>query len=62
VELPVDWALDDAPYFGLGGTLPSAVKIYQDDFDVAYSEGTMFMLTLHPHIIGRRSHTDHLDN
>jgi peptidoglycan/xylan/chitin deacetylase (PgdA/CDA1 family) len=64
VELPVDWALDDVPYFGLGGTLPSpdlVFKIYRDEFDVAYKEGTMFMLTLHPHVIGRRSRIDHLD-
>jgi peptidoglycan-N-acetylglucosamine deacetylase len=64
VELPVDWALDDVPYFGLGGALPSPdliFKVYQDEFDLAYREGTMFMLTLHPHIIGRRSRIDHLD-
>jgi peptidoglycan/xylan/chitin deacetylase (PgdA/CDA1 family) len=64
VELPVDWALDDVPYFGLGGTLPSAdlvFKIYQDDFDIAYKEGTMFMLTLHPHVVGRRSRIEQLD-
>jgi len=64
VELPVDWALDDVPYFGLGGALPSPdliFKVYQDEFDFAYKEGTMFMLTLHPHIIGRRSLIQHLD-
>jgi peptidoglycan-N-acetylglucosamine deacetylase len=64
VELPVDWALDDIPYFGLGGTLPSpdlVFKIYRDDFDLAYKEGTMFMLTLHPHVIGRRSRIEHLE-
>lgn len=64
VELPVDWALDDAPYFGRSGALPSPdliFKVYQDEFDVAYKEGTMLMLTLHPHIIGRRSRIEHLD-
>ena len=65
VELPVDWALDDVPYFGPGGTLPSpdlVFKVYRDDFDVAYKEGTMFLLTLHPHVIGRRSRIDHLES
>ena len=64
VELPVDWALDDVPYFGPGGTLPSpdlVFKIYRDEFDLAYQEGTMFMLTLHPHVIGRRSRIAQLD-
>jgi peptidoglycan-N-acetylglucosamine deacetylase len=64
VELPVDWALDDAPYFGRSGALPSPeliFKVYQEDFNVAYEEGTMFMLTLHPHIIGRRSRIVYLD-
>jgi peptidoglycan-N-acetylglucosamine deacetylase len=64
VELPVDWALDDAPYFGRSAALPSPeliFKVYKDEFDVAYEEGTMFMLTLHPHIIGHRSRIVYLD-
>ena len=64
VELPVDWALDDFPYFGRSGALPSPeliFKVYRDEFDVAYQEGTMFMLTLHPHIVGRRSRISQLD-
>ena len=32
-----------------------------DDFDVAYQEGTMMMLAMHPHLIGRRSRIVHLD-
>jgi peptidoglycan-N-acetylglucosamine deacetylase len=64
VELPIEWILDDAPYFGRGGALPSPeliFKTYKDEFDLAYEKGTMFMLTLHPHIIGHRSHISHLD-
>ena len=64
VELPVDWILDDAPYFGRTGALPSPeliFKTYQDEFDLAYDEGTMLMLTMHPHIIGHRSRISHLD-
>ena len=29
--------------------------MYKDEFDVAYEEGTMFLLTMHPHYIGHRS-------
>jgi peptidoglycan-N-acetylglucosamine deacetylase len=58
IELPVSWIEDDAPYFGRTGSLPSPeliFKVYRDEFDVAYREGTMLMLTMHPHVIGRRS-------
>jgi peptidoglycan/xylan/chitin deacetylase (PgdA/CDA1 family) len=58
VELPVEWILDDAPYFGANGALPVPeliFKTYRDEFDVAYKEGTLVMLTFHPHISGHRS-------
>ncbi len=63
VELPVEWILDDYPYFGMnryGGTRPytppSAVyEIWTAEFDMAYEEGGMFLLTMHPQIIGHRS-------
>jgi peptidoglycan/xylan/chitin deacetylase (PgdA/CDA1 family) len=64
VELPVDWIQDDGLYFGLTGTMPSAELVYQtfqDEFDRAYTEGTMFMLTMHPHISGHRSRIAHLE-
>jgi peptidoglycan/xylan/chitin deacetylase (PgdA/CDA1 family) len=64
IELPVEWILDDAPYFGRAGALPSPemiFRVYQDEFDLAYQEGTMFMLTLHPQVIGHRSRINHLD-
>jgi peptidoglycan-N-acetylglucosamine deacetylase len=64
IELPVEWILDDAPYFGRAGALPSPeliFKVYRDEFDMAYAEGTMFMLTMHPHVIGHRSRAVHLD-
>jgi hypothetical protein len=57
-------ALDDVPYFGRSGTLPSpelVFQIFRDDFDLAYSEGTFVMLTFHPHVIRRRSRAGHLD-
>ncbi len=58
LELPVSWIEDDAPYFGSAGSLPSPeliFKVYRDEFDMAYREGTFLMLTFHPHISGRRS-------
>jgi peptidoglycan/xylan/chitin deacetylase (PgdA/CDA1 family) len=64
IELPVEWILDDAPYFGRTGALPSPeliFNVYRDEFDMAYDEGTMFMLTMHPHVVGHRSRMAHLD-
>ncbi|MDX1393783.1 MAG: polysaccharide deacetylase [Gemmatimonadota bacterium] len=59
VELPVDWILDDAPLFNPLGTSYASprevLQVYKDEFDVAYEEGTMFLLTMHPHYIGHRS-------
>lgn len=67
VELPVDWVLDDYPYFGpnASGSLPSpeiATRVYRDEFDRAYEDGTMLMLTFHPHVIGHRSRMAHLES
>ena len=64
VELPVDWILDDYPYFISNGALPAPeliFKVYQDEFDQAYLEGTMFMLTMHPMVSGHRSRIIYLD-
>ena len=36
-------------------------EVYRDDFDIAYEEGTLFLLTLHPHLIGMRSRIGYLD-
>jgi peptidoglycan/xylan/chitin deacetylase (PgdA/CDA1 family) len=59
VELPVSWKLDDAPLFNpLGARYASPREVMQvwiDAFDVAWEEGTMFLLTMHPHVIGHRS-------
>lgn len=63
VELPPEWIRDDAVYWnfvrfsGLRPyTPPSAVlEILKSEFDGAYAEGGMFLLTLHPHISGHRS-------
>lgn len=59
VELPVEWILDDAPLMNPRGnsyTSPrDLLEVYIDEFDKAYEEGTMFLLTTHPHVIGHRS-------
>ena len=65
VELPIERILDDAPYFGAAnGSLPSpdlVDKIYRDEFDVAYEEGGLFVLTMHPFYTGHRSRALWLD-
>jgi peptidoglycan/xylan/chitin deacetylase (PgdA/CDA1 family) len=60
VELPIERILDDAPYFGgnADGSNPSVGAVYevfQSEFDVAYDEGGLYLLTMHPHMMGHRS-------
>lgn len=59
IELPVEWILDDAPLFSPTGDRYSppreVLRVWMDEFDVAYREGGMFLLTMHPHVIGHRS-------
>ncbi len=65
VELPVEWIMDDAPLFNPRGGRYSnpreVLQVWKDEFDVAYEEGTMFLLTMHPHYIGHRSRIVVLD-
>jgi len=69
VELPPEWIRDDAVYFGMlrhstlrPHTPPSAVEeIFTAEFDGAWDEGGLFLLTMHPHIIGHRSRLPLLD-
>jgi len=64
VELAIDWTLTETPYLGRGGTMPSPELLYQlykDEFDGAYEQRTMFVLTLHPHVSGHRAPLHHLD-
>jgi len=69
VELPPEWIRDDAVYFNMlrfaalrPYTPPSAVEeIFQAEFEGAYSEGGLFLLTMHPHVIGHRSRIALLD-
>jgi peptidoglycan/xylan/chitin deacetylase (PgdA/CDA1 family) len=66
VELPIERILDDFPYFGgnADGSNPSLTAVYevfQAEFDAAYDEGGLYLLTMHPHIIGHRSRAAMLD-
>lgn len=59
----MEWIRDDAIYFNMNRfqalrpyTPPTAVlDIFQREFDRAHAEGGLFLLTLHPHVIGYRS-------
>ncbi len=65
VELGIDWTLTETPYLGRGGTMPSPELLYQlyrDEFDGAWRDRTMFVLTLHPHVSGHRAPIKHLDD
>jgi peptidoglycan/xylan/chitin deacetylase (PgdA/CDA1 family) len=59
VEIPVEWILDDAPLFSPNGNNymnpRDVAQVWMDEFDKAWEEGTMFVLTMHPHISGHRS-------
>jgi peptidoglycan/xylan/chitin deacetylase (PgdA/CDA1 family) len=63
VELPVEWIRDDAVYFNMDRfsalrpyTPPSSVlEIFKSEFDGAYEESGLYLLTMHPHISGHRS-------
>jgi peptidoglycan/xylan/chitin deacetylase (PgdA/CDA1 family) len=59
VEIPVEWILDDAPLFSPTGNNYNpprdVAQVWMDEFDKAYDEGSMFVLTMHPHIVGHRS-------
>ena len=59
VELPVEWILDDAPLFNPRGNSymnpRDVMQVWIDEFDRAWEEGTLFLLTMHPHVTGHRS-------
>jgi peptidoglycan-N-acetylglucosamine deacetylase len=63
IELPVEWVRDDAVYFMMHRfqslrphTPPvDVLDIFSREFDMAYDQGGIFQLTMHPHIIGYRS-------
>lgn len=70
VELPVHWALDDAPHFWFDGAswtkairLPGEVReLWQGEFDGIREMSGLIMLTTHPQIIGRPGRIGMLDD
>lgn len=71
VEVPVQWAIDDAVYFKfLGGGVdhwpPSATRpvleTWLDEWDMLQAEGGLFMLTVHDWIAGRAHRIRLLDH
>jgi len=64
VELAIDWTLTETPYLGRDGHMPNPgllYELYKGEFDGAYREGTIFILTLHPFLSGHRAPMEHLD-
>ena len=66
IELPISEVDNDYVYYGetANGALPSpdaVFAIYKAEFDMAYQERTMFILTQHPHVGGRRSRIAELE-
>ena len=65
VELPVEWIRDDAPYLSMdrfGSARPytppgGVLEVFQREFDGVYNSGPggLFLLTMHPHVIGHSS-------
>ena len=59
VELPVEWILDDAHLFNpRGNSYMNPREVMQvgiAEFDGEWEGGTLFLLTMHPHVTGPRS-------
>lgn len=61
VELPVQWTLDDAPFFSFGlgertrpiASAAQAYQVWSEEFEGIYAWGGLFNLTMHPQMIGR---------
>ncbi len=71
VEIPVEWILDDAPYFlfnfnpryRVGLSDPEKVlNIWKDEFKGYYDNQGCFVLTMHPQVIGRYHRIKMLDS
>ncbi len=63
VELPVEWILDDFTYYSYDRSVQAyhrigdddVYQIYKGEFDKAYEEHTLFLITMHPFVSGHRS-------
>jgi len=66
IELPISEIDNDFVYYGetANGAMPSpeaVFQIYKAEFDLAFEERTLFILTQHPHVSGHRSRIVELD-
>lgn len=69
VELPVEWILDDWPLFQISWparhvavrNAEDVYSIWKEEFDGAWEEGTIYILTMHPQVIGHRYRMAMLD-
>jgi hypothetical protein len=59
VELPIEriWTTHRKLGSDADGSMPSvsACAVFQSEFDVAYEESGLYLLTMHPHMTGHRS-------
>lgn len=63
VEVPVEWIRDDAPYMAMDrmsgarpyGSPAMVADIFARELEMAWEEGGLFQVTMHPHHIGHRS-------
>jgi peptidoglycan-N-acetylglucosamine deacetylase len=63
IELPVEWILDDFTYYSYDRATSAyhrigdqqVYEIYLAEFEKAYEEHTLFLLTMHPLVTGHRS-------
>lgn len=69
VELPVQWMLDDAPFFMFSTQPPSrpifpaiqALTVWKEEFHAMYKTGGLFNWVAHPQFIGRPSRLAMMD-
>ena len=69
IELPIQWVLDDWPFFAFGpGQMDRPIQatapvetIWREEFDGICALGGHFILTMHPQVIGRPSRVALLD-
>jgi peptidoglycan/xylan/chitin deacetylase (PgdA/CDA1 family) len=58
VELPVHWALDDAPHFAHTTDATGLLAVWLDELAVARREDRHLTITCHPEILGRGHRVD----
>ena len=58
VELPVHWALDDAPHFAHTTDPSGLLAVWLAELDAARDEDRHVTVTLHPEILGRAHRVD----